>query len=117
MNGALPGTKLLVNGVSADALVDTGCTKCIVHVSLCPRWKRDNVNVTTVSGERYQCMGTSEVQIQLFSGACVTVSALVVPFKPLDYDFILGMNCVSALHGVTVNSSEDVRFALRNVGL
>ena len=112
MNGALPGTKLLVNGVSADALVDTGCTKCIVHVSLCPRWKRDNVNVTTVSGERYQCMGTSEVQIQLFSGACVTVSALVVPFKPLDYDFILGMNCVRALHGVTVNSSEDVRFGV-----
>ena len=40
------------------------------------------------------------------------LSALVVPFKPLNYDFVLGMNCVRALHGVTVNSSKDRRFGI-----
>ena len=114
VSGALPEMQLLVNGVNCDALVDTGCTKCIVHASLCSRWTRENVNVTTVSGERYKCLGTSEVQIQLHSGASVTVSALVVSFKPLNYDFILGMNCVMALHGVTVSSSRKVRFGIED---
>ena len=112
VNGALPGTKLLVNGVNCDAFIDTGCTKCIVHAPLCSQWTRESVNVTTVSGERYQCMGTSQVRVQLRSGASATVSALVVPFKPLHYDFILGMNCVRALHGVTVRSSRDVYFGI-----
>ena len=57
VNGALPGTRLLVNGVNCDALIDTGCTKCIVHAPLCSQWTRESANVTTVSGERYQCMG------------------------------------------------------------
>lgn len=63
MNDALPGTRLLVNGVNSDVC------------SVSSRWRRGNVDMTTVSGERYQCMGTSEVQIQLLSGASV------VPFK------------------------------------
>lgn len=77
--------------------------------------KKENINVTTVSGEHYQCMGTSSVSIQLFSGASVTMSALVVTFKPLNYDFILGMNCVMALHGVTVYSCDNIYFGIENV--
>lgn len=41
----------------------------------------------------------------------MTVSVLVVPF---NYDFILGMNCVRALHGVTVRSAYDVRFGIED---
>ena len=79
--------QLLVNGVNCDVLIDIGCTKCIVHASLSSRWIRENVSVTTVSGERSKCLGTSEVKIQLHSGGSVSVSELVVPFKPLNYEF------------------------------
>ena len=65
VNGALPEMQLLLNGVNCDALIDTGCTKCIVHASLCSRWTRENVSVTTVSGERYKCLGTSWIQAGL----------------------------------------------------
>ena len=106
--------QLLLNGVNCDALIDTGCTKCIVHASLCSRWTRENVSVTTVSGERYKCLGTSEIKIHLHSGGAVSVSALVVPFKPLNYEFIFGMNCVRALCGVTVSPSRSVRFGIED---
>lgn len=115
MNGALPGMRMFVNGVNCNALIDTGCTRCIIYAPLCAQWKKENINVTTVSGEHYQCMGTSSVSIQLFSGASVTMSALVVTFKPLNYDFILGMNCVMALHGVTVYSCDNIYFGIENV--
>lgn len=36
VTGALPQVKLVVNGVSCNALVDTGCTKSIAHVTMCP---------------------------------------------------------------------------------
>ncbi|KAK4312976.1 hypothetical protein Pmani_015641 [Petrolisthes manimaculis] len=75
---------------------------------------RENVSVTTVSGERYKCLGTSEVEVQLHSGGSVTVSALVVPFKPLNYAFVLGMNCIRALRGVTVSSSRSVQFGVED---
>lgn len=114
MSEALPKRRILVNDVNCDALIDTGCTKSIVHAPLCSRWTKGNVCVTTVSGERFQCVGSGEVQVKLLSGAFVTVSALVVPFKPLNYDFILGMNCVRALHGVTVRSATDVRFGIED---
>lgn len=102
---ALPKKRILVNDVSCDALIDTGCSKGIVHAPLCSRW-------TTVSGERLECMGSGEVKVKLLTGASVTVGVPVVPFKPLNYDFILGMNCVRALHGVTVRSAYDVRFGI-----
>lgn len=107
--------RMFVNGVNCNALVDTGCTRCIIYAPLCAQWKKENINVTTVSGERYQCMGTSSVHIQLFSGESVIVSALVVPFKPLNYDFILGMNCIIALQGVTVYSCDNVHFGIENI--
>ena len=106
-----------VNDVNCEALIDTGCTKCIVHVSLCSRWKGENVSVMTVSGESYECMGTGMVQLQLVTGVSVSMSALVVPSKPLDLGFILGMNGIAALQGVRTCSPNDVRFGITEVRL
>ncbi|XP_043225494.1 uncharacterized protein LOC122383282 [Amphibalanus amphitrite] len=36
-----------VNGVSCLALVDTGCTRSIVHVTRCPLWTERRINVIT----------------------------------------------------------------------
>ena len=71
----------------------------------------------TVSGESYECMGTGMVQLQLVTGVSVSMSALVVPSKPLDLGFILGMNGIAALQGVRTCSPNDVRFGITEVRL
>lgn len=72
MRGALPTVRLTINGMDCETLVDTGCTRCIAHVSLCSQWTRENVSVRTVSGEFYECLGTGVVQVRLPSGLLVS---------------------------------------------
>lgn len=112
MKGALPKVRLNINDVNCEALVDTGSTKCIAHVSLCSSWTKERVNVVTVSGESYECMGSGVVQVCLASGVSVPVSVVVVSSKPLNFAFILGMNGITALRGVRVRSPTDVVFGL-----
>lgn len=112
VSGALPKVQLVVDEVSCGALVDTGCTKGIVHVSMCFRWTRKDMCVTTVSGERYSCQGTSVVRVQLPSGVHAFVEVLVVSTRPLNFNFILGMNGVRAFRGVTVRTPSDVQFGV-----
>ena len=110
VTSVLPTVKLFVDGVKCDALVDTGCTKCIVHAPMCSQWKKASVSVTTISGERFKCVGTSEVKVRLLSGPTVIVTALVMRDRPLGFDFVMGMSGISALGGVTVRSLDDVIF-------
>ncbi|MPC60215.1 hypothetical protein E2C01_054254 [Portunus trituberculatus] len=112
MIGALPKVQLVMDGVSCEALVDTGCSKSIAYVSTCSRWTRNDVCVTTVSSERYSCQGMSVVHVQLLSGMYAFVEVLVVSTRPLNFNFILGMNGVSAFRGVTVRTSSDVQFGV-----
>ena len=115
MRGALPTVQMTVNDVKCETLIDTGCTKCIVHMSLCAQWTKEKVSVITLSGEPYKCVGTGTVLVQLSSGVSVSVSAIVVPYKPLNFSFILGMNGIAALRGVKVYSPSDVRFGIEEV--
>ena len=110
MISALPVVQLQVNGVHCDALVDTGCTKSIAHISVCQKWNKRKVSVTTVSGQQHWCEGTGQVNVALQSGHTATVDVLVVTQRPLGLPFILGMNGVDAMNGVTVSSSRSVRF-------
>ena len=100
-----------VNGVLCEVLVDTGCTRTVVHSSLCAEWKRRSVSMVTVSGQRVDCAGTAEAEVGVPGGGAVVLDALVVAMKPLGFCAILGMDGVKALGGVTVRSSTDVRFA------
>ena len=68
---------------------------CVAYVSVCRNWSRDAVSVMTVSGDRYWCEGTGEVEVRLQSGESVSVRVLVVPRKPLNFEFILRMNGVT----------------------
>ena len=106
--------RLFIDEVVCDALVDTGCTKCIVYAPLCFRWKKGNVGVTTVSGESYKCLGRGKVKIQLLSEASVTVKARVVLCKLLNVSFIMCMNGLETLGDVTVRSSNDVWFGIED---
>ena len=110
MNGALPVARLSVGGVKCEALVDTGCSQGVVHQSVCRRWNRRPVSVLTVSGGRYWCEGSGVACVQLQCGESVMVDVLVVARKPLGFEFILGMNGIRALGGVTVSSGDRVKF-------
>ena len=51
-------------------------------------------------------------RIRLRSGESVSVDVLVAARRPLGFDFILGMNGVNELGGVTVRSNDCVRFGV-----
>ena len=99
-----------MNGVSCLALVDTGCTRSIVHVARCSRWTAQRINVITVSGGRYECLGTGPVRVGVCSGVSADVDALVVADRPLGFSLVLGMDAVVALGGVTVKSADKSVF-------
>ena len=105
-----------MNGTECDALVDTGCTRTVIHSSLCIEWKRRDVCMVTVSGELLDCAGTADVRVQVPGLAAVVVDALVVKKKPLGFCAILGMDGVKALGGVTVRSPSEVRFSGESEG-
>ena len=97
--------KLSVDGAICHALVDSGCSHCIVHAPYCASWTRKRANVMTMSGERQRCEGVGRVQLRVSNGDSVVVDVYVVDFKPLGFEFILGVNGISALGGVTISPS------------
>ena len=99
-----------MNGAQRRVLVDTGCSTCIAHASCCQVWKKEPVDIITISGDAVRCIGNSRVRLQVKDGRVVDVEAFVVQAKPLGFEFILGMNGIAALGGVTVNACREVRF-------
>ena len=65
----------------------------------------------TVSGQRQRCEGVGRVKLRVCNGnSVVVVDVYVVDFKPLGFDFILGINGISPLGGVTIIPSLATRF-------
>lgn len=110
MNKALPSTVLKVEGTERRVLVDTGCSRSIANISCCKSWTRKDVDLVTVSGEKWKCEGVSNVLLQLDCGASVDICVSVTTSMPLGFKFILGMDGISALGGVTIDSESGVSF-------
>ena len=106
----LPVVKLSVDGAICRALVDSGCSHCIVHAPYCASWTRKRADVMIMSGERQRCEGVGRVQIRVSNGDSVVVDVYVVDFKPLGFEFIVGVNGISALGGVTISPSLAMHF-------
>ena len=102
--------KVSVYGAICHALVDSGCSHCIVHAPYCASWTRKRADVMTMSGERQRCEGVGRVQLRVCNGDSVVVDVYVVDFKPLGFEFILGVNGISALGGVTISPSLAMHF-------
>ena len=64
--------------------------------------------ILTISSEKQRCEGTGVVRLRLDNGASVDVKVFVVSDKPLGFPFVLGMNGVTALGGVSVNAHRQV---------
>ena len=65
--------------------------------------------------ERQQCVGVGQVNVSTRDGISVDIDVLVVKFRPLNFDFVLGMNGIAAVGGVTVKSSCDVQLGPESV--
>ena len=102
-----------VNDVSRAVLVDTGCSRCLVHVSCCGAWHRSDVSIVTMNGARHRCLGVSNVCIQIDGHSPKFVQAFVIDFRPLNVDFVLGMNGVIAFGGVFVGAEGRVELGSR----
>lgn len=113
-NDALPVVQLRVNDVKRRVMVDSGCSRCLVHISCCGSWTPCNSAIMTMDGARHQCMGVSNVCLQEGSAPPKFVQALVVNFRPLNFDFVLGMNGVRALGGMRIESSGKVTLGREN---
>ena len=106
----LPVMKLSIDGAICHALVDSGCSHCIVHAPYCASWTRKRADVMTMSGERQRCEGVGRVQLRVCNGDSVVVDVYVVDFMPLGFEFIIGVNGISALGGVTISPSLAMHF-------
>ena len=99
-----------VDGTRVLALVDSGCSLCICHESVCRQWQRRNIYLKAINGQMMRCAGEGTVRIRVPEVTEVEVRALIVKGKPLGFNFILGMNAVTAMGGVQIISSDSVRF-------
>ena len=111
---SLPVTNISVDGAICIALIGSGCSHCIVHAPYCPSWTRKWADVVTVRGQRQRCEGVGRVKLCVGNGSPVVVDVYVVDFKPLGFEFILGINGISALGGVTILPSLATRFGSTN---
>uniref|UniRef100_A0A5S6QTL2 Peptidase A2 domain-containing protein n=1 Tax=Trichuris muris TaxID=70415 RepID=A0A5S6QTL2_TRIMR len=101
-----------VDGVQRRVLVDTGCTKCVAYISCCKAWQFRHVSLIAVNGQRLRSLGIGAVCLQPVEGGRITVEVIVTDTKPLGFDFILGMNGIVALGGVTVDDHRRVSFGV-----
>ncbi|KAF0291265.1 Antileukoproteinase [Amphibalanus amphitrite] len=110
VSGALPITRLHVDGRECSVLIDTGSTDTIIYAPFCAQWRRRVVRVTTISGDDLKCSGIGSVTVEAPTGHRAALETLVVEERPLGVDMVLGVSGISALGGVTVLSPSVVRF-------
>uniref|UniRef100_A0A5S6R5T4 Reverse transcriptase domain-containing protein n=1 Tax=Trichuris muris TaxID=70415 RepID=A0A5S6R5T4_TRIMR len=114
---ALRTAQIDVNGVRRSVLVYTGCSKCSAHVSCCGKWRKAVINMVAVDGREFQCEGISTVRLRPPGGAVVHVQAVMVRSKPFGFEFILGMNGITALGGMIIDDRRHVQLRLKNPSL
>uniref|UniRef100_A0A5S6QNQ5 Reverse transcriptase domain-containing protein n=1 Tax=Trichuris muris TaxID=70415 RepID=A0A5S6QNQ5_TRIMR len=106
----LPTVRIAVDGVERSALVDTGCTRCIAHVSCCRRWRGRTVGMTALNGGQLCGCGVGTVWLQPAGRVGARAEVIVSQTKPLGFDLILGMNGIKVLGGVIVDAQGHASF-------
>lgn len=102
--------ELRVDGRACWALIDTGCTDTIVHAPYCTHWQPRATSITTISGDKFTCVGIGSITVEAPTGQRAQLHALVADKPPLGMHVVLGMSGISALGGVVVKSPSQVSF-------
>ena len=85
VNEALPVADVWLDRNWHRVLVDTGCSRCVAHISCCKNWRKEDVSILTISGEEQRCEGTGVVRLRLGNGVSVEVKVFVVSANPLGF--------------------------------
>uniref|UniRef100_A0A5S6QJ31 Uncharacterized protein n=1 Tax=Trichuris muris TaxID=70415 RepID=A0A5S6QJ31_TRIMR len=105
---ALPSVWIQVDGVDRRALVDSGCTSCVVHAPCCRRWSKQPTSLYTISGDKLRCAGVGTATLELREGHAVEVDVIVSEQKPLGFDLVLGIHAIQRLGGMFLDHQGDV---------
>lgn len=71
------------------------------------------MDVVTVNGEKQACAGVGRVSVRVNDSdhrSSIEIDVCVISFKPLGFDFVLGMNGITSLGGISISSLGAVRF-------
>ena len=98
--GLLPSVRVRVGECDVSALVDTGCTKSLVHVGIAGECYGQS-NLIAFDGTNVRCLGLSKVMLVVNNQTIVT-EMMVVESIVCDFKIVLGMDVIKQLGGVTV---------------
>ena len=103
--------QLVINDRQCQVLIDTGCTDNIVFEGRCFDWTPRRVPMITIGGGTLECCGVGRIDVRTVDRR-VTLSALVVPVRPMGVDVVIGMKGITALGGVAVGTPLHVQVGL-----
>uniref|UniRef100_A0A5S6QBQ6 RNase H domain-containing protein n=1 Tax=Trichuris muris TaxID=70415 RepID=A0A5S6QBQ6_TRIMR len=97
-----------VDGVPRRFLIVTGCTRCMAHASCCRKWRKQRIDVTTVSGEQLRCVGVGSVKLQAPEGRWVTVEDFIATYDPASRSWTTAWKWVNGkAPEIVCNSREE----------
>lgn len=97
----MSGIEMRIGGIDRVVLVDSRCTISVIYKQCCESWYNEAVEIATVNGQSQACEGVASVRATS-NGQSVLIDVYVVAYRPLGFDFILGMNGVEAFGGITI---------------
>ena len=108
---ALPYAQVKVNDTPRRVMVDSGCTRTLIHRGWCDTWeRRTNAVMWTATDQRWKCLGVTTLVIEPKAGGRAVVEAFVVA-KPLcGHMCILGLDAMEQLGGETIHPDRTVTF-------
>ena len=109
LNAQLPSIKVTINGRTANALLDTGCSKSIVAERFAPKDQRRPLHqgITMMNGEKVSVRFSWDCEVGL-GGFSIDLNCLVSCLLP-GFDLLLGMDAIEKMGGVTVTADGKVR--------
>ena len=99
----VPIVKVSVNGKEANALVDTGCSGCLVQAEMVTSWSGRR-SMAAFDGRTVQCKGEKAVEIGI-GNRTLPIVATVVDQIVGNIDVVLGMDVIKMMGGVTIKDN------------
>ncbi|KFD56609.1 hypothetical protein M513_02285, partial [Trichuris suis] len=106
---SLPSIWIRVDGVNRRALVDSGCTTCIVHMPGCRRWKKQPTSLRTITGDDLRCAGVGTAKLEPRERQATVVDVIVSEQRPLGFDIVLGIHAIRRLGGMFLDRHGGVQ--------
>ena len=99
----VPVIDIRINGKSSKALVDTGCSRTMVHEGLTSRATEETV-LAAFDGREVKCKGSAHAEMSV-GEETVSQEVMVMDWIVGGIDVVIGMDTISRLDGVKVQET------------